>query len=505
MTPQQPLADQDLAYPRGSVSYPRLALVQDGHLGAENDLPLLPRDRVRLLCDDGTLNQLRSSARSEAMGDKARPGDGVIGASGLIGGQPVLCYAQDATFAGGSVGVQHAETIIRVLRLAGEAGVPVIGFIESGGARMQEGVAALNGYGRIFAEHVALSGRVPQISVITGTAAGGGSYSPALTDFVIMTESARMFLTGPDIVREVTGEQLTPAALGGPDVHTANGVCHLTAADDLDAVCLVRKLLGYLPPVSGEPPRRHPSAAPDGGPPEEFVPLDPRKTYDMRRVMRGIVDGDSLLELAADWAPNMVTAFARLDGHAVGVVANQPRHLGGVIDAAASEKGAWFVRLCNSFGIPLIVLVDTPGFLPGSRQEAAGVIRHGAQLLRAFAEATIPRVTVIVRKAFGGAYITMNSAGLGANMVFAWDNAEIGIMGPEQAIMITHRRQLAQAPEPATIRAQLAAEYRAAHLTARSACESGQIDEIIQPNETRSRVSFAICVLTTAREGGRHR
>jgi acetyl-CoA carboxylase carboxyltransferase component len=485
-----------------------LSLVRDGHLEpvservTTGEVKMRPIQRLGLLCDEGSLQVLRSAVISERMGARASAGDGVVGAAGRIGGRPVFCYAQDASFAGGSLGQAHSETIVRVLHLARQANVPVIGFIESGGARLQEGVAALNGYARIFAETVALSGRVPQISIITGTSAGGGSYSPALTDFVVMTDAASMFLTGPGVVREVTGEQTTARELGGPAVHERNGVCQLVVRSDVDSIFLVRELLGYLPQNAWQALPVHAPAAPSGVHPAGVVPVDPRRPYDVRKVLEGVFDGRSVLELSSRWAPNIVTAFARLEGSPVGIVANQPAHLGGVIDADASQKAARFVRTCNSFGLPIAVLVDTPGFLPGTRQEAAGVIRHGAKLLHAFAEATVPKVTVVLRKSFGGAYITMNSKDLGAQMYLAWTDAELGIMGPHAAVDIIHRRELAAAADREATREQLAREYREQHLSAAAAARGGFVDEVISPNETRSRLAWALSSLDGL-EGGR--
>ena len=462
--------------------------------------PLHPLERLRLLADDGSLQVIRTEVTSERMGEKARGGDGVIGGSLRIGGRPVFCFAQDASYAGGSLGAQHADTIVRVQRMARHARVPVIGFVESGGARMQEGLAALNGYARIFAEHVAMSGQVPQISVITGASAGGGCYSPALTDFVVMTDAASMFLTGPAVVREVTGEDVSARQLGGPGVHARNGVCQFSVPTDIDAIFLVRQLLTYLPASAWDAAPVGLSAEPAGPDPGGTVPLDGRRAYDVRAAIDGIVDADSFLESAPDWAPNIVTAFARIDGTPVGIVANQPRHLGGVIDADASQKGGRFVRTCNAFGLPLVVLVDTPGFLPGSKQEAIGVIRHGAKLLHAFAEATVPRFTVVLRKAFGGAYITMNSKDLGADLYLAWSRAELGIMGAEQAVSIAHRRALAAADDPDRERSRLADAYAVEHLSAQAAARVGAVDEVIRPPETRARLAWALTTLGRTRE-----
>jgi acetyl-CoA carboxylase carboxyltransferase component len=454
-----------------------------------------PLQRLSLLCDEGSLQTIRPEVTSERMGDRAREGDGVVGAAGRVAGRPVFCYAQDARFAGGSVGAAHADTIVAVQRLARRWRAPVVGFVESGGARMQEGLAALDGYGRIFAENVAMSGDIPQISVITGTSAGGGCYSPALTDFVIMTAAASMFLTGPGVVREVTGEDVTTQGLGGPRVQERNGVCQFVVDSEIDSIFLVRQLLGYLPRSAAERPPAATPAEPDGPPPGACVPPDPRRAYDVRDVARGIADAGSLLEVAPRWAPNLVTLLARIDGRPVGIVANQPRHLGGVIDAEASQKGARFVRTCNAFQIPLAVLVDTPGFLPGSEQESIGVIRHGAKLLHAFAEATVPRITVVLRKAYGGAYITMNSKELGADLTLAWTGAELGIMGAEQAVGVIHRRELDGATDPAAARSRLAERYAARHLDARAAARAGHVDRVIAPNETRSSLVWALGTL----------
>jgi acetyl-CoA carboxylase carboxyltransferase component len=456
-------------------------------------------DRLELLCDPGTLRTIRGSVTSRRMGAKARPGDGVVGGSGLVDGRPVYCYSQDVRFAGGSLGAAHADTIVRVLQLAREAQVPAIGFIESGGARMQEGTAALAGYGRIFREHVAASGLIPQISVICGTSAGGGSYAPALTDFVLMTRDAKMFLTGPGVVAEAMGENVTAEELGGPAVHERNGVCQLVALDDAEAIFLTRELLSYLPQNAHEGVAPRPFSAHASGDPGHCVPPEARRVYDIRDVIRTISDNGRLLEMSERWAKNMVTGFARIEGESVGVIANQPKFLGGTIDAEAAQKAARFVRICNSFGLPLVVLVDTPGFLPGTKQERAGVIRHGAKLLHAFAEATVPKMSVVLRKAFGGAYITMNSRDLGADYAFAWEQAEIGVMAAKQAVGIIARREIAAADDPAAARDALADEYAEEHLGASLAAREGFIDEVIEPRETRDRLAWAISSLPKPR------
>jgi acetyl-CoA carboxylase carboxyltransferase component len=462
---------------------------------AETTGRLSPVERLEALCDRGSLTLLRSDVRSRRMGEKARAGDGVIAGAGRVDGRPVFCYAQDPSYLGGSLGEQHADSIVRVLRLAGRAGAPVVGFIESGGARMQEGLAALQGYARIFSEHVALSGRVPQISVICGASAGGGSYSPALTDFVVMTERANMFLTGPAVVREVMGEDVSAAELGGPKVHERNGVAHFVAADDEDAALLVRDLLDHLPSHDGERAPRWRAADPPGYGAGEPVPDDERKVYDVRDVVRGIVDGGRFIEWGEKWARNVVCGFSRLDGRPVGVVANQTKYLGGVLDAESASKAARFVRTCNAFGLPLVVLVDTPGFLPGTKQEQGGVIRHGAKLVHAFAEASVPKVTVVLRKAFGGAFIAMNARDLGADYTFAWPQAQLGVMGAKQAVTIVNKRDIAAADDPQAAREQFATQYAEEHLSAATAAAEGFIDEVILPGDTRRRLCEALSTL----------
>jgi acetyl-CoA carboxylase carboxyltransferase component len=355
---------------------------------------------------------------------------------------------------------------------------------------MQEGVGALAGYARIFREQVALSGKVPQISVICGASAGGGSYSPALTDFVVMTRRAYMFLTGPAVVREVMGEDVTAEELGGPRVHERNGVAHFVAEDDADAALLVRDLLDHLP---GAPERK--AAPPPPYRVEDCVPAEERKVYDVRDVVRALADEARLLEWAPRWARNMVCGFARLEGRPVGVVANQPRYLGGVLDAESAAKAARFVRTCNAFGLPLVVLVDTPGFMPGTKQESYGVIRHGAKLVHAFAEASVPKVTVVLRKAFGGALIAMNSRDLGADYVFAWPQAQLGVMGAKQAVGIVSRREIAAADDPAAQRDVLAEAYAGEHLSAEVSAAEGHVDEVILPAETRRRLCDALSTL----------
>jgi acetyl-CoA carboxylase carboxyltransferase component len=438
-----------------------------------------PCQRLDWLCDPGSLAF-----------DETATSRGAVGARGCVGGRSIVCYAQDSSVAGGAVGVAEAETIVSVLRRGRELNVPVVGLIESGGARLQEGAGALGGFGRIFFENVALSGHAPQISVITGTSAGGGCYSPALTDFVVMSRSASMFLTGPRIVRHALGEDVTATELGGPEVHQRNGVCDFLAPDDRSAIAMARDLLGYLPQNASERPPVRPTEAPQPGDPGDLLPHASRSYYEVRDVMRRLVDGGRILEVSPRWARNMVTALARLEGHPVGVIANQSRHLGGIIDVAGSQKAAKFIRTCASFRLPLLVLVDTPGFMPGTHQESAGVIRYGADLVRAFAATTSPRVSVILRKAFGGAFIAMNSRDLGADAAYSWPNTEIGVMSSTAAVEIIHRRQLQDAG--AETAGHLANRYAEEHLTPHAALRRGAIDAVIEPGQTRSRAASVL-------------
>jgi len=460
-------------------------------------------ERLEALCDPGSLQLIRGDVISGRMGKKAVGGDGVVGATGSVDGRAIACYAQDPNYMGGSLGEVHADTICRVLEVAGRGRIPVVGFVESAGARLQEGVSALSGYGRIFHHHVALSGVVPQISVICGASAGGGSYAPALTDIVVMTKRASMFLTGPAIVKEVMGEDVSLSELGGPAVHERNGVCQLVAEDDLDAAWVVRDLLDYLPQHAGETVRRWPTVDPPEGAVDAGVPAEDRKVYDVRGVVRGLVDGGRMLELNAKWARNIVTGFARLDGHSVGIVANQPKWIGGVLNADAATKGAKFVQTCDLFGIPLVVLVDTPGFMPGTDQEALGVIRHGAKLVHAFAAARVPRMTVVLRKGYGGAFIAMNSRDLGADLVLAWPRAQMGVMGPKQAVDLVHRKEIAAASDPKRAREMFADTYAAEHLTASASAAAGVIDEVVPASGTRERLARALGTFSAHAAGQR--
>jgi acetyl-CoA carboxylase carboxyltransferase component len=437
---------------------------------------LVARARLELLFDSGTFRPTRSMV-----------GDGVLAGSGRVNGRVVCAWAQDGAFKGGSLGTRGGETIARTIQRADSLGVPVVGFPHSGGARLQEGVAALHAYSAIFRAQALAT--VPQISVIGGPCAGGAAYSPALGDLTIMAGSdAKMFLTGPAVVEKVTRERVTALELGGPKIQGRNGVAHLVADHDVHAAELVRTALAHLPSQVGGPLPLHPPADPAPGDPSDVLPAREREVYDVRDVAARLVDGGELLELAPRWARNLVVGFARIEGAPVGVIANQPKYLGGCLDAESSQKGAWFVDLCDRFGLPLLVLVDTPGFLPGVSQEQAGVIRHGASLLRAFGVATTPRITLTMRQAYGGAHIVMNSRDLGADLTLAWPHAKIGVMGPSQAVEVVNRREIAAGADAQA----LADAYAAEHLPVRVAASRGFIDEIVAPSETRERIAFAL-------------
>jgi acetyl-CoA carboxylase carboxyltransferase component len=432
--------------------------------------------RLEGVCDAGTFRPLRSAI-----------GDGVLAGSGRIAGRPLFVWGQQQSFKGGSLGVGGGETIARVIRMAAGARAPVVGFPASGGARLQEGVAALSAYGAIFRAQALAD--VPQVSVISGVCAGGAAYSPALGDVTVMAgPDARMFLTGPRVVEAALRERVSAEELGGPRVHGANGVAHLAAEDDRVAAALVRDLLAHLPQHAGGALPAAPPAPPRPGDPADPVPAAARAVYDVRDVGARLLDAGALLELAPRWAGNLVVGFGRIEGRPVGVVANQPRRLGGILDAAASEKGAWFVNLCDRFGVGLLVLVDTPGFLPGTAQERAGVIRHGASLVQAFAAARVPRATVTLRQAYGGAHIAMNSRELGATLTLAWPEAQIGVMGGRQAVEVLERRALAAGADVEA----LAAAYAEAHLPADVAAADGHVDEIVAPADTRERLVAAL-------------
>jgi acetyl-CoA carboxylase carboxyltransferase component len=462
------------------------------------------RARIERLLDGGSFLEVGSQRQHRATTfglDRRRPdSDGVVVGTGALDGRPLAVYAQDARVLGGSLGEAHADKIARTITQAARGGVPVVGMNDSGGARIQEGVAALDGYGQVFSANVHASGRVPQIAMILGPCAGGATYSPALMDFVVMTDGATMFLTGPRVVKAVTGEDVDARSLGGPEVHARrSGVAHFVAADDEAAMEVTRELLSYLPSSSNHPVPEIPARPPADVDLRAVVPVDGRQPYDVRDVIAGIVDGGRLLEVQRDWARNLVIGFARIDGRTVGVVANQARWLAGVLDLQAAEKGARFVRFCDAFGIPLVVLVDVPGFLPGTEQERGGVIRKGAKLLHAFASATVPRITVVLRKAFGGSYIVMNSRSLGADAVLAWPDAELAVMGAEGAADVIFRRRLEEQPE---LREELIDSYRREAMHVDLAARRGSVDEIVTPDRTRDALVGLLRSLAGARQPG---
>jgi acetyl-CoA carboxylase carboxyltransferase component len=462
------------------------------------------RERLELLFDDGSFHEIEALRRhrSTAFGlDRNRPfTDGVVTGWGLVHGRRVFAYAHDFTIFGGSLGEAHAAKIHKVQDLALAAGCPIVAVNDGAGARIQEGITALAGYGGIFRRNVRASGVIPQVSVIVGPCAGGAAYSPALTDFVFVVRGlSHLFVTGPDVVRTVTGEDITHEDLGGADVHTSrSGVA--TGAYDSEEECFddVRFLLSLLPSRHGRPPEPY---EPDDDAtrltPElrEIVPQDPARSYDVTEVVRSIVDSGEFFELHERWAPNLVVGLARVGGATVGIVANQPQHLAGVLNIPASEKGARFVQFCDAFDLPIVTLVDVPGFLPGSDQEHAGVIRHGAKLLYAYCNATVPRVQVVLRKAYGGAYIVMDSPSVGSDISFAWPANEIAVMGAEGAVDVLHRKRLAASPAPVSERQALIEEYREELMNPYVAAERGLVDEVIDPGLTRRRVVEALAVL----------
>ena len=468
---------------------------------------LTARERVLALMDPGTFLEtgMFSQHRSTYFGlaDATLPADGVITGEGAVLGRPVHVASQDFTVAGGSAGEVHSDKVAATMKASLKTGTPVVFINDSGGARVQEGIDSLAGYGRVFYNNVLLSGVVPQISIIAGPCAGGAAYSPALTDFIIQTRKSTMFITGPNVIAQVTGEKVTGEDLGGADAHMAlSGVNHFVVDDDEQAILVTQKLLSFLPQNNSEDPpivNPDPLIEPD---PEmaDLVPVDGRKGYDVREVIARIVDYSDFLEVRAGFAPNIVVGFGRITGRTVGIVANQPTQLSGVLDINASDKGAAFVRFCNAFNIPLLTLVDVPGFLPGVAQEHNGIIRHGAKMLYAYSAATVPKVTVVLRKAYGGAYVAMCSKDLGADRVFAWPTAEIAVMGAEGAAEIVFRREIAEADDPTARRAELIEEYRETFSTPFVAAARGLVDDIIDPARTREYVARSLEMLIAKRD-----
>jgi propionyl-CoA carboxylase beta chain len=470
---------------------------------------LTARERLDKLLDPGSFVETDMLARHRASGfgiEKKRPhGDGVVTGWGTIDGRKVFVFSQDFTVFGGSLGEVFAEKICKVMDLAMATGAPVIGLNDSGGARIQEGAPSLAGYAYIFDRNVRGSGVIPQISVILGPCAGGAVYSPAMTDFVFMSEeTSHMFITGPDVIKAVTGETVTHEELGGAMAHASkSGVAHFVGADEEQTLQMVRYLLSFIPSNNlDDPPHFPPTDSPDRQEQRlvDLLPDASNKPYDMHEVIRLVFDDGEFFEVFPHWAGNILTGFARLDGHSVGVVANQPQVLAGTLDINSSTKAARFVRFCDAFNIPLITFVDVPGFLPGTTQEYGGIIRHGAKLLYAFTEATVPRLTVITRKAYGGAYVVMNSKHIRADVSYAWPTAEIAVMGPEGAVNIVFRKELEAAEDPVAKRAELIADYTEKFSSPFIAAERGYVDDVIEPQETRPRLIQALEMLRTKRE-----
>jgi acetyl-CoA carboxylase carboxyltransferase component len=462
------------------------------------------RERLQMLLDPGSFFELDAFVKHRATefglnGNKPL-GDGVITGWGEINGRMIYVFAQDFTILGGSVGEAHGRKICKLYDLALENGVPVVGLNDSGGARIQEGVAALAAYGDIFFRNTIASGVIPQISIIMGPCAGGAVYSPALTDFIVMVSgTSQMFITGPDVIHAVTREEVSIEGLGGAQVHhRTSGVAHFAVEDDAQALALVRKLLTYLPSNNAEDPPYLPSTdSPDRieGELDQLVPEDPAQEYDMREVIWRIMDNGEYLEVQAGFAPNLIVGLARLGGHVVGIVAQQPSVLAGVLDIDAVDKGARFIRFCDCFNIPLITLADTPGFLPGVAQEHGGIIRHGAKMIYAYAEASVPKLSIITRKAYGGAYIVMSSKQLRGDVCLAWPTAEIAVMGPEGAVNVIFRQEIASADDEAAVRRRLVQEYRDQVASPYIAAAQGYLDGIIAPRETRPALIRALQML----------
>ncbi len=468
---------------------------------------MLARERIDHLLDEGSFHELDMLARhraGEALGDRPY-GDGVITGWGTVDGRKVFVFSQDFTVCGGALGEVFAEKIMKLMDLAVKVGAPVIGLNDGAGARIQEGVVSLASYGGIFYRNVKSSGVTPQISVIMGPCAGGAVYSPVMTDFVFMVdETSYMFITGPDVVKQVTGEEVSQQELGGARTHTStSGVAQFISPDDKACLDDVRYLLGFLPSNNMEEAPVEPTADPVDRRCEELydlIPASANQPYDMRDVVRTVVDDGDFFEYARDWAGSIICGFARLGGTSVGIVGNQPSMFAGVLDIESSSKAARFVRTCDAFNVPLVTFVDVPGFLPGVDQEHNGIIRHGAKLLYAYCEATVPRISVITRKAYGGAYVVMDSKSIGSDLAFAYPSAELAVMGAQGAVEIVNRRELAEAADPAARRAELIESYEETYLNPWEATDRGYVDDVIDPAETRIKLIAALELLRTKRE-----
>jgi propionyl-CoA carboxylase beta chain len=470
---------------------------------------LSARERIDLLFDPGTFDEVDKlvthRCRDFGMDEQIVPGDGVVAGVGRVDGRPVYAFAQDFTVFGGSLSETNAAKIVKIMDLAMKMGAPVVGLNDSGGARIQEGVLSLGGYADIFLRNTLASGVIPQISAIMGPCAGGAVYSPAITDFTIMVErTSYMFVTGPDVIRTVTHEDVTKEELGGAKTHNeTSGVAHFSVRDDRDCLRLLRDLLGYLPGNNlDDAPRRATSDPIDREDEalDTLVPRSPNQPYDMHDLVHAIADDGEFLEVHRQFAKNIIVGFARLGGRSIGIVANQPAHLAGTLDIDASVKAARFVRFCDAFNIPLVTFEDVPGFLPGTRQEYGGIIRHGAKLLYAFAEATVPKLTVITRKAYGGAYCVMSSKHIRTDVNFAWPTAEIAVMGPEGAVKILYKRELESAADAAALRAERVEEFREKFANPYVAASRGFVDAVIKPRQTRAKLIAALATLQTKRD-----
>ena len=483
------------------------------HAGSERSVQrqhdagkMTARERIEYLLDEGSFQELDMLARSQSANLETRPyTDGVITGFGTVDGRKVCVFSQDFTVMGGSLGEAFAAKVHKVMDLAASVGAPLIGLNDGAGARIQEGVVSLAQYGRIFHRNVKASGVIPQISVILGPCAGGAVYSPAMTDFIFMVrESSYMFITGPDVVKTVTGQDVTVEELGGAMTHaTKSGVCTFVTPDEKTCLDEVRYLLSFLPPNNlEEPPVLATDDPADRLCPEltEIMPPSSNQPYDIKKIIAAVVDDGDFFEYAQFWAQNLVCGFARIAGHVVGIVGNQPQVLAGVLDIDSSEKGARFVRTCDAFNIPLVTFVDVPGFLPGTDQEYGGIIRHGAKLLYAYCEATVPRVQMITRKAYGGAYVVMNSKSIGCDLAYAWPSAEFAVMGPQGAVEILYRRELAEAEDPVQRKADLLEEYTERYVHPYDAAERGYVDDVIDPADTRKVLANALDLLRSKRE-----
>ncbi|ARP43381.1 methylmalonyl-CoA carboxyltransferase [Geobacillus sp. 47C-IIb] len=469
---------------------------------------LTARERIDLLLDEETFVELNPFIEHRCtdfgLGEKKGPGDGVVTGYGKINGRTVFVFSQDFTVFGGALGEMHAKKITNIMDLAAKTGAPVIGLNDSGGARIQEGVLSLDGYGHIFYRNAIYSGVIPQISVIMGPCAGGAVYSPAITDFVFMVEkTSQMFITGPKVIEAVTGEKISAEDLGGARVHnTISGNAHFAAASEEEALANVRLLLSYLPSNNNEKPPLGPVPDGDDYRPDlaDVVPIDAVRPYDVRHVIAQVVDDGSFMEVQKDFAKNIVIGFARIKGEVVGLVCNQPKFMAGGLDIDSSDKAARFIRFCDSFNIPIITFEDVTGFFPGVKQEHGGIIRHGAKILYAYSEATVPKITVILRKAYGGAYVALNSKSIGADVVYAWPNAEVAVMGPQGAANIIFASEIANSPNPEETRAQKIEEYREKFANPYVAAKYGMIDDVIDPRDTRIKLIQALEMLRCKHE-----